>query len=144
MLFLPSSVEPIVMSFSAAFTEPTAARMVVLLVGMILARGRRTVTAMLRVMGAAAPGHFSDYHRVFSRAPWSPWSLAPILARLIIELVPPGESIPVAVDETTAQHKGSKVYGKGRHRDAVRSSHTHTVYKWGHKWVGLAIRASAH
>ena len=68
MLSLPSSVEPILMSFSVAFTEPTAARMVVLMVGTILARGRRTVTAALRVMGASAPGHFSDYHRVFSRA----------------------------------------------------------------------------
>ncbi len=38
-----------------------------------------------------------------------------------------------------AQHRGKHVYGKGRHRDAVRSSHSHTVWKWGHKWGSLAI-----
>ena len=53
--------------------------------------------------------------------------------------MPANQPIPTAVDETTAQHRGSKVYGKGCHRDAVRSSHTHIVHKWGHKWVVLAI-----
>lgn len=139
MLFLPSSVEPIFMNLSVAFTQPTAARMAVLAVGLILARGRHTVTAALRMMGTLAGGHFSSYHRVFSRAPWSPWVLSRILTRLIVEHFPPGTPIPVAVDETTAQHKGAKVYGKGCHRDAVRSTHTHTTYKWGHKWVVVAI-----
>ena len=59
MLTFPSSLEPVFMSLSVAFTEPTAARMGVLMVGMILARGRRTITAALRVMGPLAEGHFS-------------------------------------------------------------------------------------
>lgn len=139
MLSLASSVEPIFMNLSMGFTEPTAARMAVLMVGMILARSRRTITAALRVMGGLAHGHFSAYHRVFSRASWSTWVLGRVLARLIIDRFPAGEPIPLSVDETTAQHKGAKVYGKGCHRDAVRSSHTHTTYKWGHQWVVLAV-----
>ncbi|MFQ5804800.1 MAG: transposase [Candidatus Methylomirabilales bacterium] len=138
-MFLPSSVEPTFLELSAAFTQPTAARAAVLMVGMILTAGRHTITAALRAVGALAPGHFSAYHRIFSRASWSPWVLSRILTRLIIELFSPDEPIPLAVDETTAEHKGPKVYGKGCHRDAVRSSHTHTAYKWGHKWVVLAI-----
>jgi hypothetical protein len=43
------------------------------------------------------------------------------------------------MDDTTAQHRGKKVYGKGCHHDAVRSSHTHVVWRWGHRWVVLAI-----
>src|SRR5205823_3892453 len=35
--------------------------------------------------------------------------------------------------------KGRNVYGKGRHRDALRSTHSHTVWVWGHKWVVLAV-----
>ena len=31
------------------------------------------------------------------------------------------------------------VYGKARHRDAVRSSHSHTVFRYGHKWIVLAV-----
>ncbi len=29
--------------------------------------------------------------------------------------------------------------GKGCHRDPVRSTHSYTAYRWGHKWVVLAI-----
>lgn len=135
---LPQAAEPIVMAFSIAFSEPTFQRALVLLVGGILTSGRRTITRMLWTMGDLAEGHFSDYHRVFSRAPWSPWTLGWILARLLIELVPE-EWVVVAIDETVAGHKGRTVYGKGCHRDAVRSSHAHVAWKWGHKWVVLAI-----
>ena len=74
MLSLPSSAEPILTSLSAAFTDPTARHVLVLMVGAILARGRRTITAVLRAAGGLADAHFSTYHRVFSRASWSPWT----------------------------------------------------------------------
>lgn len=138
-MFLPSSVEPVVLKLSHAFTQPTAGRMTVLMVGMILCLGRHTVTAALRMVGSLGYGHYSSYHRLFSRASWSTWTLSHILTRMILELFGADDAIPLAVDETTAQHKGAKVYGKGCHRDAVRSTHTHTAYKWGHKWVVLAI-----
>jgi DDE superfamily endonuclease len=43
------------------------------------------------------------------------------------------------VDDTTPQHKGKNVYGKGRHRDNCRSTRSHTVWVFGHKWVTLAV-----
>ena len=43
------------------------------------------------------------------------------------------------MDDTTAQHRGKHVYGKGCHHDAVRSAHKHVVFRWGHRWVVLAI-----
>lgn len=138
-MHLPSSVEPTFLKLSCAFTQRTALRMAVLMVGMILSRGCHTITAALRIVGALAPGHFSTYHRLFCRAAWSPWVVSHALTQQVLELFPRGRTIPVAVDETTAEHKGAKVYGKGCHRDAVRSTHTHTAYKWGHKWVVLSI-----
>ena len=63
MLFLPSALESVFMNLSVAFTEPTAARMAVLMVGMILARGRRTITAALRVMGSLAGLAFCESER---------------------------------------------------------------------------------
>jgi hypothetical protein len=86
-----------------------------------------------------APGHSSTYHRVFSRAAWSLWTLGKILTRIVLSSLPAGDRIVVAVDDTTAQHRGKKVYGKGCHHDAVRSTHTHVVWRWGHRWVVLAI-----
>ncbi len=138
MFPLPAVAEPLVMSLSVAFTQPTFQRILPLLVGAVLTKGRRTITSVLWTMRGLTPGHFSDYHRVFSRAPWSLFPLGQVLAAAIIRLVP-GEQVVVAMDDTTAQHKGKKVYGKGCHHDAVRSTHTHIAYKWGHKWVVLAI-----
>ena len=39
----------------------------------------------------------------------------------------------------SSYHRGKRVYGKARHRDAVRSSHRHTVYRYGHKWIVLTV-----
>ena len=47
MINLPGVAEPLLMSFSIAFTEPTFQRSLVLLVGAILAKGRRTITNLL-------------------------------------------------------------------------------------------------
>ena len=44
-----------------------------------------------------------------------------------------------AGDDTVNEHRGAKVYGKGCHRDPVRSTHSYTAFRWGHKWVVLAI-----
>ena len=139
MLCLPSAAEPILMSLSAAFTQPTFHRILPLVVGAILTMGRRTITGVLWTMRGVMPGHCSTYHRVFSRAVWSPFSLSKILAAAILRLIPEDDPVLVPMDDTTAQHRGKKVYGKGCHHDAVRSSHTHIVWRWGHRWIVLAI-----
>jgi len=139
MLSLPSAAEPLIMSFSIAFTQPTFQRILPLLVGAILTVGRHTVTAVLRTVGPLAPGHFSSYHRVFSRAAWTLWPLGKVLTTTILRWLPVEDPVLVVVDDTTAQHRGKHMYGKGCHRDAVRSAHQHVVFRWGHRWVVLAI-----
>jgi hypothetical protein len=139
MLPLPSAAEPLFLSLSVAFTLPTFQRVVPLLVGAILTLGRRTVTGVLWTMRGVIRGHHSTYHRVFSRASWSLWPLGKVLATAVLGLVPENEPVLVAMDDTTTQHRGKHVYGKGCHHDAVRSSHSHIVWRWGHRWVVLAI-----
>lgn len=51
----------------------------------------------------------------------------------------PTGTIRICGDETVDGHRGKKVYGQARHRDAVRSSNSHTVFRYGHKWIVLAI-----
>ena len=53
------------------FTAPTWRKVQRLIVGTILARGRRTVTAALRHTGQQNTPSFSLYHQVFNRARWS-------------------------------------------------------------------------
>lgn len=139
MLSLPSSAEPIFMSLSVAFSDRTFRHVLVLLVGAILSRRQHTVTAALRSARGLARAHFSTYHRVFSRASWSLWPMGKVLASLVLAWIPVDQPVPVVADDTVAGHKGKKVYGKDKHRDAVRSSHSLTVWRWGHKWVVLTL-----
>jgi DDE superfamily endonuclease len=139
MVNLPNVAEPLLMPFCVAFTEPTFQRSLVLLIGAILARGRRTITNLLWNVGDLAEGDPTDYHRIFSRAPWSTWKLGRVLATAVIQLAGSRDWIRVAIDCTVAEHKGTKVYGKGCHHDAVRSTSTHTAYRWGHRWIVLAV-----
>lgn len=139
MLSLPSAAEPLLMSLSIAFTQPTFQRIIPLTVGAILTMGRRTVTAVLWTLRGLVSGHPSTYHRVFSRAVWSLWPLGKVMAAAVLRCVPADEPVLVPMDDTTAQHRGKHVYGKGCHHDAVRSAHQHVVFRWGHRWVVLAI-----
>jgi DDE superfamily endonuclease len=139
MLSLPKVAEPLLSRFSVAFTKPTFQRAMVLLVGFVLTAGRHTVTRTLMTVCTLTSGHFGGYRRVFSRARWSLWPLARVLAALVLELVPADQPAVCAVDDTAAQHRGKRVYGKGRHRDPLRSTRTHNVWVWGHQWVVLAV-----
>jgi hypothetical protein len=131
--------EPLTQELASAFTRPTFQRFSLLLFAAILTTGRRTVTNVLRTVQALAPGHPSSYHRVFSRRRWFHWRLARGLTRFILRQFVPDGPVLICGDDTVDEHRGKKVYGKACHRDAVRSTHSFTAYRWGHKWVVLAI-----
>lgn len=120
-------------------TRPTFLRLVVLALATLLTVGQRTVCNLLRTLGALAPGHPSSYHRVFCRRRWSCWRLAQRLAHWVFDHLVPEGRVLLAGDDTVDGHKGAKVFGKGCHRDPVRSTHSFTVFRWGHKWVVLAV-----
>lgn len=138
MFRLPHAAQFLLL-FAPVFTAPTFGNAMVLLVGAILVKQRRTITNMVYGAGDLADGDLSKYHRVFNRAPWVLRHAARILARLLVEIDPDRLWVRVAIDCTVAEHKGRKVYGKGCHHDAVRSTQTHKVWRWGHRWVVLAI-----
>ena len=139
MFSIPQAAEPLIQEFAGAFTQPTYPRFVVLLLGAILTTGRRTISNLLRTVQAPAAGHPSSYHRVLSRRRWSTWHLARVLAAYILRHWVPEGPVPLCGDDTVDEHRGKKVYGKACHRDAVRSTHSFTAFRWGHKWVVLAI-----
>lgn len=136
---IPKVARPVIEKFAPAFTRPTLVRFTFLLFAAILTTGRRTVSNVLRTLGRAVPGHPTSYHRVFSRRRWHSWKLARGLATFILDHWCPDGRVPLVGDDTVDEHRGKKVYGKGRHRDAVRSTHSYIAYRWGHKWVVLAI-----
>jgi hypothetical protein len=135
----PSAIRYFLQAFAEVFTRPTYYRFFVLVLAAILTTGNRTILNLLRSLEALLPGPSSSYHRVFSKRRWSLWRLGRILARWIICHLVRSDSIRLAGDDTVDEHRGKKVFGKGRHRDAVRSSQSYTAFRYGHKWVVLAI-----
>jgi hypothetical protein len=128
-----------VQSIVFTFTSPTYQRFSTLLVAAILTTGRRTVANLLRTLRQLAPGHPADYRRVLSRAPWSGLALGCALARFLLDHVLPDGPVFLVGDDTVDGHPGRTVYGKARHRDPVRSTHSYTAWRYGHKWVVLAV-----
>lgn len=141
MAILPEAPRGFWDDFAPIFTRPTFRRFLTLLGSAILTVGRRTVANLLRTAGSLADGASSSYRRVFSQARWSPLRLAAVLARRVVALLPPNAEIVLAGDDTVFSHPGAHVFGKGRHRDPLRSSHAFTARRYGHKWVVLAVLA---
>lgn len=113
----------------------------VVLIGALLAPGRRTVTAVLRIMGLSEEGQFQTYHRVLNRAVWSSWALSRTLLGLLIQTFVPSGPIVCGLDDTIERRRGAKIKAKGIYRDPVRSSHGHFVKASGLRWLSLMLLA---
>lgn len=136
---LPEEALPLLAAFAPHFTRPTHRRFTLLLVAAVLTQGRHTVANLLRTLGRLAPGHGTTYQRVLSRAPWSGLQWGGTLAASILHHLALTDPIILVGDDTVDGHPGKNVYGKARHRDPVRSSHAYTAWKYGHRWVVLAV-----
>lgn len=137
---IPQLILRLFQEWSFEFSTSVWPRFQLLMLSAIACTGRHTICAFLRVAGVLAGGHWSSYHRVLSLRCWSSWGLARTLSRYVIARFVPEGLIEIEVDDTVSEHPGRKVYGKGRHRDATRSSHSYTAWRWGHKWVTVGIR----
>jgi hypothetical protein len=143
MLPLPREIIAILHEFAPVFSRRLWPWVQLLVIGAILAPGKRTVTAVLCVMGLSQEAQFQKYHRVLNRARWSSRQVSQILLRLLVTaFVPADEPLVVGIDETIERRKGAKIAAKGIYRDAVRSSHSHFVKTSGLRWVSLMLLVS--
>jgi hypothetical protein len=138
-MILPTEASPLLLALASAFTYPTFQRFSTLMAAALLTTGRRTVANLLRTLGALAPGHRTSYQRVLSSAPWSGLYLGLQLTYFLVRYLPPGRPVVLVGDDTVDGHKGKRVWGKARHRDPVRSTRSYTAWRYGHKWVVLAV-----
>lgn len=136
---LTAEILAVLSAFSSEFSRPTLKNIQILLIGAILCRGPRRVSSVLRVMGLASEGTFSNYHRVLNRARWNSLMLAKIMLGLLIQLLPDSWPILIAVDETLERRRGKKIKAKGLYRDAVQSSQSNVVTSYGLKWECMVL-----
>ncbi len=139
MLTLRDEFSTILMQFAPLLSRRVWPQAQVLLIGTLLARGQRTVTAALRVMGLSDEAHFVNYHRVLQRAVWSSLAISRTLLHLVVGTFAAGGTLVVGGDETIERRRGDQIKAKGIYRDPVRSSHSHFVKASGLRWVTLML-----
>jgi hypothetical protein len=135
MLTLPTALLPLIIEFAPFFSKPVFEHAKVLLAGAILALGKRTVTACLRVLGLSQEPTFTNYHRVLNRARWSVLAVSQRLLRLLLATFAPTGELVLGLDETIERRRGDQIKAKGIYRDPVRSSRSHFVKASGLRWL---------
>jgi len=139
MLNLPEAIMTYLAPFAPLFTRRTWRHVPLLVVGAILAPGRRMVSAVLRVTGHGEDAAFSTYHRVLNRAVWSSLGASRILLGLLVVAFAPAGPLVLGIDETLERRRGKKISAAGIYRDPVRSSHGHFVKARALRWVSLML-----
>src|ERR671933_1102672 len=138
---MPASVPPVLAQwmqpFTRDFTTAVWRHVLVLVTGTLLLPGRRTVTAVLRVLGLGHTSSFALYHRVLSTARWSSRVVAHHLLRLLVAAFVPRGPVVIGLDDTIERRWGLKIKARGIYRDPVRSSHGHFVKASGLRWLSL-------
>ena len=137
---LPAPIIAVLAAFAPLFTAPTWRKVVILLLGTVLAHGPRTVTVALRLMGYARDPRFSLLHHVLNRARWSPLAVSHrLLLTLLTRLLPPTARLTFAIDEHLERRWGPQITKRGHYRDSARSSKTQAISSSGLRWICLAL-----
>lgn len=143
MLTLPQELMKVILPFAAIFSETVWDYAQILLMGAIMAPGKRTVSAALTVIGLKEDAQYQNYHRVLNRAKWCGLTASKILLGLLVHVFA-ASNVPLVlgVDETLERRKGEQIKQKGVFRDPVRSSKKYLVHSFGLRWVSMMLIVS--
>ena len=138
---LPAELVFVILAFRPLFSPRVWRCAHVLLIGAMLAPGKRTVTSALRVMGLTDEHHFQNYHRALNRAVWSCRHAGLILLRMLLAAFVPSGPLVLGLDDTIERRWGARIRTRGIYRDPVRSSDSHFVKTSGLRWLSLMLLA---
>ncbi|WP_199312394.1 IS701 family transposase [Phormidium tenue] len=126
-------------AFAPLFSQRVWPQALTLVMGAVLAPGKRTVSQVLRVMGLADEPQFQRYHRVLNRAVWSSRQASRRLLSLLVSTFAAEGVVVMGLDDTIARRWGKRIAARGIYRDAVRSSEEHFVKTSGLRWLSLML-----
>src|SRR5438093_8409565 len=141
MRTVPVALTRLIVKFAPVFSKRVWEHAQVLVVGALLAPGKRTVTAVLRGMGLSQEAQFQQYPRVLNRAQWSSVAVARVLRGLVGHAVVPVGPVVLGIDDPRERRRGEQSKAKGSYRAPVRSSRSPMVKARGLRWLwalGLA------
>src|SRR3954449_1480464 len=138
---VPAVLDNWMRPFQGQFTAAVWRHVLVLVCGALLAPGRRTGPAALRVMGLGEAAGFAVYHRVLSQAGWCPRALARGLLLLLVAAFVPDGPVVMGVDDSIERRWGARIAARGIYRDPVRSSRGHLGKASGLRWLCVMLLA---
>jgi hypothetical protein len=111
-------------------------RLPVLLVGILFAHGRRTVTTWLRAAGVS--DDFQDYYYFLAALGRKTKCVATQVLLLVLRTVPLPERILAVIDDTPTKRYGPYVEGADVHHNPTPGP-ADQKYLYGHIWVTLSL-----
>jgi hypothetical protein len=111
-------------------------RLPVLMVGILFAHGRRTVTTWLRAAGAS--DDWQDYYYFLAALGGKTKSVAGALLVLLLRTLPLPDRILAVIDDTPTKRYGPQVEGADIHRNPTPGP-ADQKYLYGHIWVTLSL-----
>jgi len=111
-------------------------RLGVLLVGILFAHGRRTVTTWLRAAGIG--DDFQDYYYFLAALGRKTRLVATHLLALVLRRLPLPDRLLVVIDDSPTKRYGPKVEGADIHRNPTPGP-ADQAYLYGHIWVTVSL-----
>jgi hypothetical protein len=131
---LPDDWNPWIALLAHHLHARLAWRLAPLLLGVLFARGRRTVASWLRAAGIRRwPGYYYFLGSLGRRTE----AIAGSLLRLALDTIGVGDRLLFALDDTPTPRFGPKVQGAGIHHNPPPGP-TDQKFLYGHLWVTLA------
>jgi hypothetical protein len=132
---LPPECTPWIALLAQNLHARSAVRLAPLLLGLLFARGRRTVASWLRAGGLGRD--YVAYYYFLGSLGRRTRAVAGSLLRLLLQRLPVGERLLFGLDDTPTRRYGPKVQGAGLHHDPSPGP-TDRRFLYGHLWVTLA------
>jgi hypothetical protein len=105
---VPAMLDGWMQPFQGQFTAAVWRHVLVLVCGALLAPGRRTVAAALRVVGLGEAAGFAVYHRVLSQGHWCSRALGYRLLLLLVAVFVPDGPVVVGLDDSIERRCGAR------------------------------------
>jgi hypothetical protein len=137
---LPAELGRWITSMASALDPRLGFRLLALAVGMVMARGRRTVSSWLRG-GGLQDDYKSYYYFLGSLGRKLRWVGSILLSKLkdtVFPALPAGERILLTIDDSPTKRFGPCVEGAGIHHNPTPGPADHQ-FVYGHVWVTLAV-----
>jgi hypothetical protein len=131
---LPAFLSALFQTLAACLDKRIAPRLPQLLLGVLFARGRRTVTSWFRAAGIT--DEYRHNYRVVSAAGRNVDSLSRCVLHTVRELEP-SQPLTVVIDDTPTSRWGPCVEGAGIHHNP-NPGPAGEKYVYGHIWVTMA------